>query len=342
MNTTLSRLKENLVIDPTSMTPKYLQIANQVKEMIRKGILIKGDKLPPINIAYREFGISRDTLIAAYKELQNKKIISSAHGKGFFVRSTRNTGKERVFILFDVMNGYKEVLYRSLVDKLGKNYECDIFFHYYNLRVFEKALFENSGDYDHYVIMPHFNDDVSSIVSQLPADKTIIIDKNVPALNHFKSVYQDFHNDVKKALAEASPLLDKYSCLCFIVNRKFQFIPDGIINGFREYCRENEKVYAFVEDLESHTLKKGNAYIVFTDKDLVKIIKSARSKQLSLGKNIGILSYDETELKEVLMGGISVMSTDFREMGKTAAKMIMGKTSGNIINPFHLITRKSL
>lgn len=32
------------------------------------------------------------------------------------------------------------------------------------------------------VIMPHFNEDVSSLVRKIPADKLLVIDKNIPEL----------------------------------------------------------------------------------------------------------------------------------------------------------------
>ena len=54
----------------------------------------------------------------------------------------------------------------------------------------------------------------------------------------------------------------------------------------------------------------------------MELIKNQSDKDWELGKDIGILSYDETPLKEILAGGISVISTDFRKMGETAAEMI--------------------
>jgi len=46
-------------------------------------------------------------------------------------------------------------------------------------------------------------------------------------------------------------------------------------------------------------------------------------------------------MKELLAGGISVLSTDFISMGKTAAQLVKGKINGQIANPFRLIYRYS-
>ena len=45
-------------------------------------------------------------------------------------------------------------------------------------------------------------------------------------------------------------------------------------------------------------------------------------------------------LKDLL--GISVVSTDFKIMGETAAQMILNKGKGSIKNPFNFIDRKSM
>jgi DNA-binding LacI/PurR family transcriptional regulator len=54
------------------------------------------------------------------------------------------------------------------------------------------------------------------------------------------------------------------------------------------------------------------------------------------------LSYDETPLKEILAGGISVISTNFRKMGETAADMIKKRIFKKTSNPYLFLSRKSL
>ena len=120
------------ISDQTSI-PKYEQLANEIIRHIRAGRLALGDKLPSIHEVTYNYDISRDTVVMAYKVLKERGIISAKHGKGFYVSSTTFSSKLKIFLLFDVMNGYKEVLYRSLVDSLGPDYQVDIYFHYYNI-----------------------------------------------------------------------------------------------------------------------------------------------------------------------------------------------------------------
>jgi DNA-binding LacI/PurR family transcriptional regulator len=89
-------------------------------------------------------------------------------------------------------------------------------------------------------------------------------------------------------------------------------------------------------------VKKGQAYVVIEETDLVNLVKICRNNKLRIGKDVGIVSYNETLLKEILLDGITVISTDHEQMGITAAQIIMDKTQQKVKNPFRLILRNSL
>jgi DNA-binding transcriptional regulator YhcF (GntR family) len=335
------RIKIN--INGKSGTPKYEQLVNEIIRHVRAKRLCLGDKLPSIHEICSNCDISRDTVVIAYNELKNRGIVSPKHGKGFYISSTTFKSKLKIFLLFDVMNGYKEVLYRSFVNKLGVDYQVDIFFHYYNLKVFKQLIEDNLNKYGYYVIMPHFNEDVSGIVKVVPPDRLLIIDKDIELLQEgYSGVFQNFENDVFEALKKARTLLEKYTCIKFISNHNFQFIPAGMESGFSKFCRENKISHKFYENINTSMPAKGDAYLVVSDHDLVEILKTSKNKKWQLGKDIGVISYDETPLKEILAGGISVISTDFKRMGETAADMIKKRSHKKIANPCLFISRNSL
>lgn len=89
-------------------------------------------------------------------------------------------------------------------------------------------------------------------------------------------------------------------------------------------------------------VKKGDAFIVIEETDLSSLIKNCRTKGLKIGKDVGIISYNETPLKEVLLDGITVISTDHEKMGESAANLILSNSKESIKNPFVFIRRKSL
>jgi DNA-binding LacI/PurR family transcriptional regulator len=88
--------------------------------------------------------------------------------------------------------------------------------------------------------------------------------------------------------------------------------------------------------------KAQETYIVIEETDLVNLIKRCRCNNLEIGKDVGIISYNDTPLKEILLDGITVISTDHSRMGAVAAKLILENRKEKIKNPFSLIIRKSL
>jgi DNA-binding LacI/PurR family transcriptional regulator len=75
---------------------------------------------------------------------------------------------------------------------------------------------------------------------------------------------------------------------------------------------------------------------------IVGLVKKIRQSKLEVGQEVGILSYNENPLKEVLLDGITVISTDFVKLGRTAADLILKRERHHVQNPFELIVRKSL
>jgi DNA-binding LacI/PurR family transcriptional regulator len=128
-----------------------------------------------------------------------------------------------------------------------------------------------------------------------------------------------------------------------LVHPKMVSYPIEIATGFRNFCMQNDFKNKVINEINSNTaINKGEVYIVIEETDLVQLIKNCNSKKLRIGKDVGIISYNETPLKEILIDGISVISTDHAKMGETAAELILENRQEKIKNPFKLILRKSL
>jgi DNA-binding LacI/PurR family transcriptional regulator len=61
-----------------------------------------------------------------------------------------------------------------------------------------------------------------------------------------------------------------------------------------------------------------------------------------VGKDIGIISYNETPLKRFIFNGITTISTNFKQMGESAAKLILNNENRMQEIPFTLTLRPSL
>lgn len=329
-------------IHQNSNIPLYLQVAERIIELIERGKLRKNDIIPSVNALQRHLGISRVTIVNSYDYLRKRGILESRHGKGFFIAKENDLKVKRIFLLFDAMNSYKEILYRSFISALEEGYAVDIFFHYYNIRQFKRFIDNNHGDYNHFVVLPHFNEDVSEVLFKIPENQLLLMDNDVPAMEKYPAIYQDFKNDVISALTEAHQLLKKYNRAILVVGSDFQFIPQGIIEGFRLACEKYGFEHHLLKEIDTRQIQIGDAYLVFTDNDLITLVNFAKQNNLKIGKDIGMISYDDTPLKSVLADGVTTITTDFKYMGQMAAKMIRENIKGKFKNPSSIIIRNSL
>lgn len=65
--------------------PLYLQIAETMEGQIKRAVLQWGDKLPSLRTVCREFGVSMNTAIQAYLELEKRALIESRPQSGYYV-----------------------------------------------------------------------------------------------------------------------------------------------------------------------------------------------------------------------------------------------------------------
>ena len=333
-------VKHIINIDPKSSLPKYRQIINSTLLAIEKKTLKKGDKVPSINRLCSELNLSRDTVMLAFNELKAKGILHSQPGKGYYVVTTDIQQDEHVFILFDELNSFKEDLYNSLISSFKGKAIVDVYFHHFNYKVFRNLIIDSIGHYTSYVIMPATFDNTNYLLSKLPKDKVFILDRLKPDLRMFPVLYQDFENDFFDALQQGYGLLKKYRKLVFVNPGGKE--PIERIKGFEKFCSGSGFNHEVVKSIDGIRPQLYEAYFIISDRDLVQMVKLAQEYNYKLGEKFGIVSFNDTILKEVVAGGITTISTDFIEMGKTLANMVLHKNIGQIKNPSSLIVRKSL
>ncbi|MDG1730760.1 MAG: GntR family transcriptional regulator [Algibacter sp.] len=320
--------------------PKYKQIINSIEDAIVSGTLKKGDQIPSINTVKDNNNLSRDTVLTAFNELKSRGIIHSIVGKGYYVSSENVNVTQKIFLLFDELNSFKEDLYNAFLEHLGENIQVDIFFHHFNKNIFSKLIHDNSGDYNYYVIMPANLKGTSEFIALLLQEKVYILDQVHDDLLDYPSIYQNFEKDIFNNLTNALHLIVRYNKLILVFSEAKQ--PEGMLKGFELFCASNTLNFEVIQSLKDRMLKKGELYIIPDDKSLLRIIKKIKSEELKLAIDIGIISYNDTLLKEIVEGGITTISTDFNLMGKRLAEMILNKEQLKIENPNNLIIRNSL
>lgn len=337
---------QNLIsIDYQSATPKYRQLANSIMAAIRAGRLLKEDALPSINELSFQFEISRDTAEKGYKYLKEVGVLGSVPGKGYYIANTNFDQGLKIFLLFNKLSAHKKIIYDSLMDALPDTASVDFYIYNNDFSFFKKLIQNNKGDYSHYVIIPHFiegGENAAEIINTIDPTKLILLDKLVAGVEgNFASVYENFEQDIYQALLQAKALLTKYHTLSLIFPQHSYF-PVEIVKGFERFCREHNFKYQLIHDITDATLSRGEVHINLMENDLVVLIEKIISQKFVIGKDIGIISYNETALKKIILNGITTISTDFQWMGKKTAEVIMKNTSEHVAIPFYLTLRNSL
>ena len=327
-------------VDTKLSTPIYKQIVQSVCLNIENGLLAINDLLPSVNKISEEFSLARGSVFTAFNELRSAGIIDSIPGKGYYVCSAETRKNKRIFLLFSTFTVYKETLFNALISHLPKTYTLDIYFHHHNIKIFETLIREEAGHYNTNIIIPEINVKTAGILAKLDQKNTFLLDSGLREFgSEYPGVFQNFENDIFSFLNRSIGLIQKYKRLFLIIPES---IPaPGIIAGFNRFSKTKKIASGILTRLELDKIKKHDAFISIDDNHLVDLIQLVRDRNWELGKEVGVLSYNETRLKSVIDKGISTITADFEVMGKTMAEMVISGHRNVIETPFVMIDRMS-
>ncbi len=332
-------------VDELSATPKYLQLTHSILKAIENGKIRKNDLMPSINELSFELDISRDTAEKGYKYLKKMGVLGSVPGKGYFILNAEFRQTLKIFLLFNKLCAHKKIIYDAFTAALGEYVVVDFYIYNNDFGLFKKLLNARKEDYSHYVIIPHFlegGEHAHEIINALPKDKLVLLDKRVPGVNgEYAAVYENFEQDIYGALEQAREQLSKYHTIK-IIFPGYTYYPKEILKGCSRFCQEYAFSYKIVRNIAEEPIKEGEVYINVMEEDLVILIERLISLKLKVGKNVGVISYNETPLKKIILNGITTVSTNFQQMGAMAARMILDNTKLQEEVPFHLTLRNSL
>ena len=157
----------------------------------------------------------------------------------------------------------------------------------------------------------------------------------------FGAVYENFEKDIYDALTQALPHMGKYHTIKLIFPEN-SYYPEEIIKGFTTFCHEYTFNFKVVHDISLEAINKGEVFINLMDNDLVVLIERIIESKLKVGKDVGVISYNETPLKKIILNGITTISTDFEAMGRETARIIQENQLRHVHVPFALNMRASL
>ncbi|MEL7342619.1 MAG: GntR family transcriptional regulator, partial [Bacteroidota bacterium] len=118
--------------------------------------------------------------------------------------------------------------------------------------------------------------------------------------------------------------------------------PKGIKKGFEQFLAESGQQGRILSRYTEGSLQKGKVYITISDTSLFKILKESMQHSLELGRDIGLIAHNDSPVKEIIAGGITTISTDFKQMALDAAQCVLNRNVCQLVIPSRLIRRASL
>lgn len=325
--------KENLL--------KYERIIEELKEAVRVGNFRLGKAVPSITAVSRELGCSRETVVKAYDILKKEGVLDSRPGKGFFIASEKIANCPRVLLLLNNLTPYMEVLYNAFLGALADRALVDVFFHHNRIEIFEKLLRDHRGRYFSYIIKPFAHKRIPDALRDLAAADTLILDRREGIGDGRSHIAQNFRDDLRASLEQGRERLSRYEKLVLVYSPR-QVHPAVCVEAFGEFLHQNRLKGEVIERIRPEDVADRTAYLTITDEDLVSVLKGCRERGWQPGQQVGIISYNDTPLKEFVSGGLTVISADFAQMGREAATFALTKQPVQTDVFARLIERASL
>lgn len=336
-------------IDATGQDPIYKQIVKVVEKAVREQKLPPGQQVESMNELADRLNISKETVKKAYGILADKGIIVPKQGKGFYAADLSAEGHPHVLVLFDKFSVYKQAIYNAMAKRLGHSAELTIHTHDQSLDLLEYYLNNHLDLFDFYVVTPHFPLDEESqaravkLLSRIPNRKLIMLDRLQPGFpGNYGAVYQDFESDIYGGLAQGVGDQDSISQLR-VITLPTSLYGSLIRKGVERFAMDYHIPVEFMTQAPD-TIKKGDTFLVLNSQlnaGLVDLVRKINESGLSIGSDVRIIAYNDFETNELVLGGLTTVSTDFREMGYQAAEMILERKLRKIHCPFKMIRRRT-
>lgn len=318
----------------------YKNIVHEVEQGILDGKYKIGDKIPSINFWRIKTGLSRSSVVLAMAELKNRGLIEAEQSVGYFVSSTRVEIIYRYLMVFNEFNSFKQDLYYSILQSLGPGVQVDIVFHHFNRYTFDMLMEREAGKYNVYMIMSNTFEDIDSQLKKL-GGRVILIDHCSDSMKGlYPSVTQDFEKDTYDALVSGLQQFRKYREIVLVQSNPKE--PMVRYEGIQRFCRDYGFESGFLKTMEGLPVRPGVVYITPEEREIVKIAQTASRQKLRSGVDYGLVAFNDQVMNEILLDGLTTLSTDFVQMGKTAVSLVKEKELLTVRNPFKLILRSSL
>ena len=320
---------------------KHEQIVNGLLTSIEDRVVERGQMLPSINQMSNELGFARKTIDRAYGELKDRGLVESRNRLGFFVRTEAVDQAVRVALVLYEFRPFQEMFYNVFRQSLGENVQVDTFFHHNNLSVFEDIMAKVAGRYGVYVVAPVVHERSARVLRQLTSNRLLLIDRRVNLPGGGPFAVQEFGQSTYRVLEQLEGRIRRYERTVLFFREDADY-PPAIREACGKFFRERRLELVVEPSYAAASVRRGQLYLTIGDTDLWTLLEDVIERGWVLGRDVGVLSHNESRIKKIVHGGISTWSTDFGEMAELAARFVLERNPERTVVPTKLIDRGSV
>lgn len=324
-----------------SLRSKNEQLVTGIINAINDKTLKKGDRLPSINNMVNALGFARKTIVRAYEELKSRGLVESKNFKGYYISNTNTKVKLKVALLLFAFHSFQEDFYNTFRKELGKKYHIDIFFHHNNLSVFKNILNTISGKYGMYVIAPIPLPETQNVLKSFSSDKLLVVDRFIEMPHEYSYISQEFEHSTYNRLEELLPAINKYNKMVLFYTEDADY-PIGIKNAYNKFIQAHNINGSIEKKYKQGSVKSNTLYFFISDTHLWQVLRDCKYAEYTIGKDVGILAHNDNAVKEIIFGGITTISADFKKMAQESAAFVKYQTRIHKIIPSETKRRNSL
>lgn len=101
-------MSATVTIDPNSTVAPYEQLRSQLAFQVRSGALAVGDRLPTVRQLANDLGIAKNTVVRAFRELEESGLVIGAGRKGTIVLARPEAPTDRQQLMVEAAQRFHD------------------------------------------------------------------------------------------------------------------------------------------------------------------------------------------------------------------------------------------
>jgi GntR family transcriptional regulator, arabinose operon transcriptional repressor len=340
--------------DDNNYLPKYYQLKEYLKELIKSGGILPKEKLPSESELVRQFKISRHTVRHAFGDLENEGWIYREQGKGTFCAFRGRKKEKKIAVLTTYISNYIFPYIIRGIEEILCEFEYS----------FSIASTGNDKRKEEECMKRILEQDIAGlIVEPTKSAKPNVNHKyfqelknrNIPYI-FLHAIYPDLDpaylimDDEKGGFVAAEYLLKlgHRDIAGIFLSDDMQGVKRqaGFLSALKKYGvpvnnefignYSTEQMFSYPYQFAKKLLQKGRkptAVFCYNDQIAIQVIEAIRKSHLKVPKDISLVGYDNSNLATATEIKLTTVNHPKEEMGKRVASMIVEMINGKQTNP---------